>query len=306
VKVYQEILPICKAKFGPDARQTLQSMNNLAMGLYELEKYEDAIRIHQETLGIKKAKYGPDDRSTLTTMTNLANCYHSLHRYEDALKLRSETLELFTARFGPDDFDTLMVTHNVGSNLRALGRFTEALRLHEEALARRKTTLGVDHPDTLTSLWAVARDLIELDRGTLAIPLLDECLQRAVGKRVHRNFPEVADLRLRHFEKTKNAHECRTTAELWEKQERTDAESLYQAAVCRAVTAAMLKVAKPAGAGADRLANDEADLAMAWLVKAVAAGFDDKDRLAESKDFDLVRDRPLFRELIAKLERKVH
>jgi tetratricopeptide (TPR) repeat protein len=276
------------------------------MGLYELAKYEDAIRIHQETLAIKQVKYGPDDRSTLTTLTNLANCYHSLHRYEDALKLRTETLELLRAKYGPDDFDTLMVMHNVGSNLRALGRFAEALRFHEEALARRKTTLGIDHPETLASLWSVARDLIELDRGALAIPLLDECLQRAVGKRVHRSFPEVADLRLRHFEKAKNVQECRRTAELWEKQERTDAESLYQAALCRAVTAAVLKDANPSGSGADGLANDEVERAVAWLAQAVAAGFSDKDRLAKSKEFNLMRNRGDFRKLIAQLEAKPH
>jgi len=283
VKLYQEILPICKAKLGPDARQTLQSMNNLGMGLYELEKYEDAIRIHQGALAIKKVKYGPDDRSTLVTMLNLANCYHSLHRYEDALNLRRETLELYTARFGSDDYETLMVTHNIAANLRALGRFAEALRLDEEALARRTTTLGVDHPDTLTSLWSKAQDLIKLGRGAEAVPILDECLGRAVGKRVHRNFPEVADFRLRHFEKAKNAQECRRTAELWEQQGRTDAASLYQAAVCRAVTAAVLKDANPSGSRADQLAKDEADLAMAWLVKAVAAGFNDKARLTIPK-----------------------
>ena len=281
-------------------------MNNLAMGLYDLEKYEDAIRIHQEVLAIKKVKNGPDDRSTLTTMTNLANCYHSLHRYEHALKLRRETLELFTARFGPDDYSTLMVTHNIGANLRALGRFAEALRLDEETLARRKATLGVDHPDTLTSLWSVAQDLTKLDLGALAVPLLDECLQRAVGKRVHRNFPEVADFRLRHFEKAKNAQECRRTAELWEKQERTDAESLYQAAVCRAVTATVLKDANASGSRVDQLAKDEADLAMAWLLKAVAAGFNDMDRLAKPREFDLVRDRADFRKLIAELGAKGH
>ena len=136
-------------------------------------------------------------------MTNLANGYHSLHRYEDALKLREETLELFKAKYGPDDSDTLMAAHNIAANLRALGRYADALRLDEETRSRRTTTLGVDHPDTLTSLWSVAQDLIKLDRGADAIPLLDECLQRAVGKRVHRNFPEVADLRLRYFEKAK-------------------------------------------------------------------------------------------------------
>ena len=282
-------------------RETLQCLNNLAMGLWDLDKHEDAIRIHREVLEIKKAKYGPDDRSTLTTMTNLANCYHSLHRYEDALKLREETFELFKAKYGANDYDTLMAMHNLGSNLRAFGRYSDALRIHEETRARRESTLGVDHPDTLISVWSVAQDLIKLDRGALAVPLIDECLQRAVGKRVHRNFPEVADLRLRHFEKAKNAQECRTTAELWEKQKRADGDSLYQAAVCRAVTAAVLREAKAPDASAIRLANDEADLAMAWLSKAVAAGYKDVAEIKSGKDLGTLRDRPDFKKLLAKL-----
>jgi eukaryotic-like serine/threonine-protein kinase len=304
VKLYEEILPICKATLGTDSRETLQSMNNLAMGLWDLDKHEDAIRIHREVLEIKKAKYGPDDRSTLTTMTNLANGYHSLHRYEDALKLREETFELFKAKYGADDYDTLMAMHNLGSNLRALGRFTDALRVHEETRARRESTLGVDHPDALISVWSVAQDLIKLDRGALAVPLLDECLQRAVGKRVHRNFPEVADLRLRHFEKAKNARECRTTAELWEKQKRTDANSLYQAAVCRAVTAAVLNATNAVGADSLRLANVEADQAMAWLKIAVSAGIDDLAAVRTDKDLDVLRHRADFKTLLAELEKK--
>ena len=290
VSLYEEILPICKAKLGPDARETLQCLNNLAMGLWMLDKHEEAIRIHREVLNIKKVKYGPDDRSTLITMTNLANGYHSLHRYEEALKLREETFELYKAKYGADDYDTLMVVHNIGSNSRALGRYAEALRLHEETLKRRKNTLGADHPDTLTSLWSMAHDLILLDRGPAAIPFLDECLQRAVGKRVHKNFPEVADFRLRHFEKAKNAQECRTTAELWEKQERTDAKSLYQAAVCRAVTAAIVKETNGPEGDVERLVNNEADRAMAWLTKAVAAGYNDVAELNSVKDFETLRE----------------
>ena len=76
-------------------------MNNLAMGLYELDRHEEAMRIHREVLAIKKAKYGPDDRSTLITMINLANVYHSLILYEDALKLREETVRAFQGQVRP-------------------------------------------------------------------------------------------------------------------------------------------------------------------------------------------------------------
>ncbi len=304
VKLYEELLPRCKARLGPDARETLQSMNNLAMGLHDLDRNEDAIRILEQALAIKKAKFGPDDRSTLTTTVNLANEYHALRRYEKALELRQETFDLSKAKYGPDDYDTLMTMHNLGANLRALGRHADALRLDEETRARRSATLGGDHPDTLISLWSMAQDLIKLDRGALAVPLLDECLLRAVGKRVHRNFPEVADFRLRHFEKAKNAHECRTTAELWEKQKRTDVGSLYQAAVCRAVTAAVLTKTNSGGADGMRLAHVEADQAMAWLKNAVAAGYDDLIAMKTDKDLDTLRDRADFKRLLAELETK--
>jgi serine/threonine protein kinase/tetratricopeptide (TPR) repeat protein len=300
VKLYEELVPRCKAKLGPDDKFTLGSMNNLAMGYFDLGKYEDAIRVYQEVLPLKKTKFGPDDPSTLITMTNLANCYGRLKQYELALKVRLETYELQKTKLGRESYDALMTAHNIGANYRMLERYAEALGIDEETLALRKDTLGRDHPDTLTSLWSVANDLLELDRGAEAVPLLDECLRQAVGKRVHSNFPEVADLRLRYFEKAKDAAGCRTTAELWEKQARTDPDSLYEAAVCRAVTAAVAKSAP--GPDAARLANEEANRAMVWLQKAVAAGHKNAEKIKQNKDFRILSDRADFCKLVADLE----
>ena len=146
--------------------------------------------------------------------------------------------------------------------------------------------------------------MIKLHRGADAVPLLDECLERAVGKHVDPFLSRAADLRLHYFAKAKNAAECRKTAELWEKQERTDANSLYQAAVCRAVTAAVLARSTPADAHVLRLAKDEADRAMAWLHKAVAAGYPNSLELSTSPDLNILRDRADFKMLLADLEKK--
>jgi tetratricopeptide (TPR) repeat protein len=297
-KLHEEVLAIWRAKVGPDAPETLKNLNNLVRAYYELRRYDEAIRMHQEVLAQQKAKLGPGHRSTLRTMVNLANDYSRSGRHDDALKLRQETLALQRAHLGPTDFDTLMTAHNLGTNCRSLGRYAEALRLDEETLALRKDTLGLGHPDTLTSLWSVAEDLIKLHRGQEAVPFLDECLERAVGQRVHRNFPTVADLRLRHFQEARDAAECRKSAELWEKQGRTDAASLYQAAVCRAVTAAVLRATDQSPAAA-RQADAEADRALEWLWKASAAGYRDVAKLQQDKEWDLLRDRPDFRKLLA-------
>src|SRR5436190_404825 len=120
-----------------------------------------------------------------------------------------------------------MTAYNLGANYRKLERNADALRIDEETLKLRSATLGRDHPDTLTSLWSMAKDLINLGRGVEAMPFLDECLKLSVGQFVRPNWFEVADLRLRHFEKAKNAPECRITAQLWEKQRRTEPGSLY-------------------------------------------------------------------------------
>jgi hypothetical protein len=93
------------------------------------------------------------------------------------------------------------------------------------------------------------------------------------------------------------------TAELWEKQERTDQRSLYQAAACRALTAAVLCRTTPAGAVVDRQARNEADRAMAWLNKAVAAGYNNLLELTTNEDFEILRDRADFKMLLTDLEK---
>jgi hypothetical protein len=107
------------------------------------------------------------------------------------------------------------------------------------------------------------------------------------------------DLRLRHFQKSKDAAGCRATATMWEALKRADAGSLYDAACMRAVTAAVLQSTPDANAA--RLAKEEADRAMAWLKQAVAAGFNDAAHMKQDKDLDALRDREDFKKLLAGL-----
>jgi hypothetical protein len=149
-------------------------------------------------------------------------------------------------------------------------------------------------------MWGLAVSLAILDRGTEAVPVIDECVRRAAGKVVHPQLiPTVMDLRLRHFEKTGDAAGCRTTAEMWEKLNRADAESLYRAACMRAVTAAVLRTTDQAEA-----ATAEEDRALAWLKQAVAAGYKDIARMAKDKDLDPLRNREAFKKLLAELQSK--
>jgi tetratricopeptide (TPR) repeat protein len=302
VKLYEQTLALRKAKLGADHPHTLQSMNNLASGYSDLGRYDDALKLYEETLRLQKAKLGPDHPDTLASMNNVASSYSDLGRHADALKLREEAVRLQKAKLGPDHPDTLVSMNHLASSYSDLGRHTDALKLYEETLRLQKAKLGPDHPETLSSMRGVALALAGLDRSTEALAVTDEWLRRAEGTVVNPDLmASVFELRLRHFQKTKDAVGCRATAAMWEKLKRTDAESLYNAACYRAVTAAVIHAGGKSQSSAKEVAA-ESDRAMAWLKQAVTAGYKDVANVKKDKDLDALRDREDFKQLLAALE----
>jgi serine/threonine protein kinase len=296
LKLYEKTLTLRKAKLGPDHPDTLWSMMGLTDSYAALGRHADALKLREETLALGKAKLGPDHPCTLTSMGSLANSYAVLGRHAEALKLHEETLALRKAKLGPDHPDTLHSMHGVANSYAALGRHAEAFKLYEKMLTLRKAKLGPDHPDTLMSMWGMAEGLVKLERGAEAVPIIDDCVQRAAGKVVDPALiPRVMDLRLRYLEKMKDPVGCRETAKMWEKLNRTDAASLYNAACMRAVTTTLVRTTDP------KQADAEAERAMAWLKKAVAAGWKDASHLQNDKDLDALRDREDFKKLLAEL-----
>ena len=134
------------------------------------------------------------------------------------------------------------------------------------------------------------------------MPLIDECFQLAAGKAGIRICFDVIDLRLRHSEQAKDPVGCRQTAAIWESLKRTDAGSLYQSAALRAVAGSVSACDQPvAGCGPAR--DTEADLAMAWLNQAVAAGFEDAAHLMRDSDLNSLHSREDFKKLVGGLHR---
>jgi tetratricopeptide (TPR) repeat protein len=239
----------------------------------------------------------PDHPDVLAGIRDLSNSYAALGRHADALRLREEVLAARRRVLSPDHPETLWSAHDLADSYMALGRHADALPLNEKTLAARKRVLGPDHPDALWSLLNVAACLLALDRGPEALPVMDECLRRAAGKDVPPPIiPSVMDLRLRHFQKAGDPAGCRATAEMWEALNRTDGESLYVAARMRAVASAVQ--AKVSGADTEQLAREDADRALVWLAKAIAAGFRDRKRLETEGDLAALRDRSDFRKML--------
>jgi hypothetical protein len=243
-------------------------------------------------------KLGPDHPDTLRNMHGLANTYSDVGRHADAFKLRQETVARRKRKLGPDHPQTLLSTNNLAESYTDLGRHAEAPKLHEETLALRKQKLGPDHPETLHSAGRVISALAALNRPDEALPRIDDLLALAetatlAGKRVDPDLAlEMLSCRLRIYEEKHDAAGCRATAALWEKRTPAGASSMYEAARFWALTAAVQD--KQQALYASPRAREDADKAMAWLARAVAAGLKDGVSLGKDRDFDSLRQREDF------------
>jgi tetratricopeptide (TPR) repeat protein len=301
-RLHEQALTRMKARLGPDHPVTLMGRNSLAYCYASLGRPSEAMALFQEALTVQQAKLGPDHPKTLASMNNLACGYEALGRHADALRVREQTLQLQQAKLGPDHPETLMSMHNLANSYAALGRHADDLGLRQQALPRMRAKLGPDHPTTLLNLRGVAISLVKLDRGAEAVPVIDEFVRREVATRAHPSLiPAVLDLRLRHFERAEDGPGCRQTAEMWENLKRTDADSLYDAACMRAVTAAVLRKADQSPVGAEH-AGAEADRAMAWLRQAATAGYRDAAHLTKDQDLSALHDRADFEQFVTDLK----
>jgi len=269
-----------------------------------LGRQAEGLQLREKTLALQKVRLGPDHVDTLGSMMNLSSSYADAGRHAEALELCEEATALWKAKFGPDFPETMRSRYNLGNRYADVGRHADALRVREETLARQKASLGARHPDSLRSMKAVALSLVKLDRGADAVSMIDECVRGAAGQAdLGGLVQDVMSLRLRLFEKSRDAVGCRTTAELWEKLGRVDAGSLYDAACNRAVTASVIHAGGKTGDAAEQF-TVETDRAMGWLRQAVTAGFRNVTHMKEDKDLEALRGREDFKKLLAELEKK--
>ena len=90
MRLEENALQLGKARLGPDRRETLTSMNNLAKCYIDVGQTNEAIRLFEEALKVRTAKWGADDPGTLIPAVNLASAYRDSGRSDDAVRVLEE------------------------------------------------------------------------------------------------------------------------------------------------------------------------------------------------------------------------
>jgi tetratricopeptide (TPR) repeat protein len=165
-----------KIVLGPEHRDTIVSMNNLAY-LYSVQPQTDmnnpntimyfttAQELYTQCLKLRKIQLGEYNPETLTSINNLALLYANKGELNEAEKLYEECLQKRKKVLGDDHPDTLDTMNNLANLYLTKGQYDIVLPLYTTCLEKRQATLGDDHPDTLTSLYNIG--LLQYHQGKI-------------------------------------------------------------------------------------------------------------------------------------------
>jgi eukaryotic-like serine/threonine-protein kinase len=177
-QLYQRVLDIQRREIGPERRETLETMSNLAKNWMRQGRYSEAQELYVETLGKQLRALGSENQDVLRTKSDMAAVLRNQGRYNEAEKLYTEAFDGLRRSLGPEHPDTLLTMNNLAMTLEQEGRSGEAERLERETLDLQRSVLGPEHPSTLLTMNALSWTLThegryaeteKLQRDTLEI-----------------------------------------------------------------------------------------------------------------------------------------
>jgi tetratricopeptide (TPR) repeat protein len=308
----------------PDYREDLaKHYGNLGFLAFDASEFEKSAEAFRHVLVIQKKLADdfptvPGYRQTLAnTHNNLGStlaCWGKRAEAEAAHRRAQDIQEKLAADFPtvPEYALELGGSYcNLGMVILESGVPEAALVCYDKAIARLEPVVTreprrVDARRFLrNSHWGRANALGALGRYAQAMPDWERA--RELDDGTARDFirAEFAVFQLQRSQKDKDAAGCLAAAADYEALKRTAAGALYDAACYRAICAGVIpQDLKTPAADTERLAKEQADLAMVWLRKAVAAGYKDGDHMKQDKDLDALRERDDFKKLVTDLQAK--
>ncbi|PWU10955.1 MAG: hypothetical protein C5B51_03515 [Terriglobia bacterium] len=145
----ERALDLRRRALGETHRDSMLSLNDLALLLLDQEKYDQATPLFAKVLEVSRRLRGEADHDTLSSMNNLASAYQKQGKYGLAEPLYHRVLELERRTLGREHVDTLHTANNLAALYQDQGRYVQAEDLLANLTELARQFLGAEHPDTL-------------------------------------------------------------------------------------------------------------------------------------------------------------
>ncbi len=173
-KLLKQVLDAERRVLGSEHRNTLTTMDCLAMTLKAQREYSQARELEEQVLEALSRTLGLEHPDTLNAQHNLAGTLSLQGEYSQARELEEQALEAKRRILGPEHPSTLATLHSLTLTLKHQGEYSQARELEEQVLEARRRILGPEHPDTLTTTVLLAGTLKELGELSTARKLVEE------------------------------------------------------------------------------------------------------------------------------------
>ncbi|KAF3162931.1 hypothetical protein TWF751_010541 [Orbilia oligospora] len=147
----------------------LKLLYYMAISLYNLGRYNEALELFQEVLIGREKVVGRYHWSTLSTMSNIATILSEQGRPAEAMKQYQRILASQERNPQRDEQSILITMNNIAVTLNKLGRFEDALEYHRRVLAGMEKVLDPDHPSIFSTIRDIGSVLSNLDKYTEAL-----------------------------------------------------------------------------------------------------------------------------------------
>ena len=108
-------------EYGPEHADTLAAINNLAVLLKQLGRYEKALPLYEKVLAGDEKKNGANHPHTLDSVYNLARLFEALKQFDKAVPLYRRELAGCVAHYGKEHSETQTSAANLANVLVAMG-----------------------------------------------------------------------------------------------------------------------------------------------------------------------------------------
>ncbi|MDG1207799.1 MAG: tetratricopeptide repeat protein [Paracoccaceae bacterium] len=151
------------AEFEDGSEEHATALNEHALTLRTMGRYEEAELLYRQAIEIDKATIGEAHPDYAMRLHNLAALLEAMGRYEEAEPLYRQAIEIGKVTMGEAHPDHAQHLNNLGVFLVGRGRFDEVPDLCRDAVRISRASLGDDHPDTKTRAGNFAGYLREHD-----------------------------------------------------------------------------------------------------------------------------------------------
>lgn len=155
-----------KNALGPEHRDTLKSLNLLALAHQRDGRLEQALAEFESVFTVSTKSLGPEDPDTLEIMNDFGVALSNSDDLKRAFEILDQSLKSRRKAFGPHDLRTITSINNLAAAYWTQGNVNEVIKLMREAGDALETTLGPDHPDTLQIRSNLAMALLRSGNST--------------------------------------------------------------------------------------------------------------------------------------------